>query len=524
MSRGESGAGATRAIVEGQVERARRTGQTHWLARVLACVPSDPLVELEAATGPGAAGRADRFYWEDRDRGHALVAHGVVDEVESAGASRFDDVRAWARTTADRIAWLGEPRDPRAPIFLGGFAFEPEGSAAEAWKSFPAARFVLPEAIYEADVDGARRVVLARVEPGAQADAVEAALASRTAAAMEADAGAGDPALRATVRGPEPLDPDFAPAEEGRPWPAGPEYRVRADRRHAVFEAQVERALEAFEQGELEKVVLARSLAVDHDGELDVIAFLGRLRDLYPTCTLVAMGRGADTFLAATPETLVRVRGERVETAALAGSAPRGRDPQEDRRLGEGLLASRKERAEHAHVVEALRGALAPRCAELEVPPEPTLRRLFGIQHLETSIVGRLSRTGGPEASRSESAAGPGAPRDDVLGLVAALHPTPAVGGVPSAAAGEWLRRHEGLDRGWYAAPIGWLDVEGGGDFRVALRSGLIRNGLSAADGTPASRALLYAGAGLVPGSCPRQELAETRIKLRALLAPLTEI
>ncbi len=299
-------------------------------------------------------------------------------------------------------------------------------------------------------------------------------------------------------------------------WESGPEYRVRSDRSHAVFRAQVEDALAAFARGSLSKVVLARSLSVDHDGEVDLIAFLARLRALYPTCTLVAMGRGADTFLAATPETLVRVREGRVETAALAGSAPRGRTPAEDEVLARGLLENPKERAEHAHVVEAIRAVLEGSCEAVEIPEAPVLRQLFGIQHLETPIRARLpaARTKGDARS----------PSVDALGLVDALHPTPAVCGVPRPAAQAWLARSEGLDRGWYAAPIGWLDTQGGGDFRVALRSALIRNGLAEDGRFGSSRALLFAGAGLVEGSDPERELVETRIKLRALLAPLTEI
>ena len=157
----------------------------------------------------------------------------------------------------------------------------------------------------------------------------------------------------------------------------------------------------------------------------------------------------------------MRVRGRSVETAALAGSAPRGRHPEEDERFGEALLASEKERAEHTHVVAALESALEGRCESIQIAPEPRLRRLFGIQHLETSIRGRLLGD-------------PGGAGIGVLELVEELHPTPAVGGVPRAAALAWQRRCEGLDRGWYAAPIGWLDLAGGGDFSVALRSALI--------------------------------------------------
>jgi isochorismate synthase len=299
-------------------------------------------------------------------------------------------------------------------------------------------------------------------------------------------------------------------------WPPGPEYRVRSDRAHSVFADQIDLALEAIDAGRLDKAVLARSLRVDHDGRLDIPGFLDRLSTLYPSCTLLAMGRGNDTFLAATPETLIRVQHDRIETAALAGSAPRGRTPEEDADLARSLETSAKERAEHAHVVDALRDVLGPLCFELEVSEQPRLRQLFGIQHLETPISGRL---------RSMKGEGQGhVARNPLLRLVAALHPTPAVGGVPRDLARDWLRRYEGLDRGWYASPVGWLDASGGGDFCVALRSALIRDGEVNSTNDSGSRAWLFAGAGIVAGSRPEQEIAETRVKLRALLAPLTEI
>ena len=163
-------------------------------------------------------------------------------------------------------------------------------------------------------------------------------------------------------------------------------------------------------------------------------------------------------------------------------------------------------------MVEAIRAGLSPFCDELEIPDRPELRALFGIQHLESPIHGRLV-----EASGSR-----GCP--DILEIVEALHPTPAVCGVPAAAARDWLRNFEGLSRGWYAAPVGWLDLEGGGEFCVALRSALIRNRAATRRTPPGGRAILFAGAGIVSGSQPEAELAETRIKLRALLAPLTEI
>lgn len=487
---------------------ARRTGQTRWVAHVV------PMPSVDVLAAYALAGTQDRFFWERVETGDAFCALGTVDEIESAGGRRFADVREWCEKVRSRIHWLGEPRAATAPLFVGGFGFEEDPPACEDWKAFPAARFVLPAILAERRREGTGWVVLARVEPGVSATVVERALQARlreAASTQPAQPGSTDAS---------PRDKRSAVHADTTSWTTGPEYRVRSDRPHAVYMDQVARALDEIASGRLQKVVLARSLRVDHDGRLDVPAFLGRLRTIYGSCALIAMGRGDDTFLAATPETLVRLEGRRVGTAALAGSAPRGRTPDEDRAFGEALRASEKDGAEHAHVVQAIRTALAPFCDPLAIPATPRLRTLFGIQHLETTVEGQLRERAG-----------------EILDLVAALHPTPAVGGVPGPAARDWLRRFEGLERGWYAAPIGWLDGEGGGDFRVALRSALIRNfthrerDLERADEDPdvsaeegRSRAWLFAGAGIVAGSRPDQELAETRIKLRALLAPLTEI
>ena len=485
-----------RAGIRRATQAARSSGQTQWVARV-SLARSIDILRCYARCGD-----RDRFFWERADSGERFVAWGRVDETESAGSERFRDVEVWAARIRSRLHWVGAARCDAAPVFFGGFGFDDDVTPASEWKNFPAARFVLPAAIGEFRDGRARWITLARVEPGVDADSVETELAGRLAQACAFSATQSD----AQPGSDSPAIDVLAVAD----WPSGPEYRVRSDRAHAVFLAQVDRALEDIAAGGLEKVVLARSLQVDHDGEVDIPGLLGRLRELYPSCTLIAMGRGEDTFLAATPETLVRVAGDRVETAALAGSAPRGRTPEEDAALASALQSSAKEQVEHAHVVEALARVLAARCAELEMDDTPGLRRLFGIQHLETAVSGRLL----------EGEAG----RDVVLELVAALHPTPAVGGVPHAHARDWLRRFEGLDRGWYASPIGWLDAAGGGDFCVALRSALIRSGSSESGRAATGRAWLFAGAGIVEGSVPAQELTETRIKLRALLAPLTEI
>ena len=488
-----------RAGLERAVRMSREEARTRWVARVVS-TPIPDVVECYARTKS-----RDRFLWHCGAVDSQALAFGIADETESAGPGRFEDIRGWATSVRERIDWIGQSRPNDAPTFFGGFGFEEESRGAEDWKAFPAARFVLPNMVLEDRADGSGFVSFTRIEPGATADSVEAELVSRS---LEFEALCED----------APEEPvEIASSDElAGLWGDGPEFRVKADRPHAIFRAQVEAALEAIGSQQLTKVVLARALSVDHDGDFDVPEFLARLRLLYPTCTLIAVGRGDDTFLAATPETLVRKRGRAVQTAALAGSAPRGRNPEEDREFGRALLSSKKERNEHALVVDAIRDVLAARCETLTVPVSPSLRALFGIQHLETPISGELRAMSASDGDSDGTV--------DVLQLISDLHPTPAVGGVPRREAGAWLRQHEGLDRGWYAAPVGWLDIEGGGDFRVALRSGLIRNRLDGQNRAGASRGLLFAGAGLVEGSVADEELRETRIKLRALLAPLTEI
>jgi isochorismate synthase len=240
----------------------------------------------------------------------------------------------------------------------------------------------------------------------------------------------------------------------------------------------------------VEKVVLARQVTARAERSIDAAAVLRRLREGYPQCTVFAFARGDACFLGATPERLVRLEGRAVRADPLAGSAARGATEDEDRRLGDALLADEKERREHGLVVGAVRDALEPVCSHLDVPETPELLRMPNVQHLHTPIRGVLAG----EAS--------------ILELVERLHPTPAAGGLPRDAALSLIRRYEPFDRGWYAGPVGWVDGGGNGEFAVAIRSALLRG----------HEALLYAGCGIVAGSDPEREYAESCLKLRPML------
>ena len=239
-----------------------------------------------------------------------------------------------------------------------------------------------------------------------------------------------------------------------------------------------------------DKVVLARRVGVEAQEAFDTRAVLSRLRERFQECTIFAMRAGEACFLGATPETLVSLHGDRVRTDCLAGSARRGQTDDEDARIGAELLADEKERREHAFVARGITEALSGVASEVRASGTPTLRRMANVQHLHTPIEARTEE------------------QRHVLELVERLHPTAATAGLPKDAALCLIREQEPFSRGWYAGPIGWIDAEGGGEFAVALRSGLLREDV----------ATLYAGCGIVQGSQPEREWAESEIKLEAML------
>ena len=245
-------------------------------------------------------------------------------------------------------------------------------------------------------------------------------------------------------------------------------------------------------RGRIDKVVLARRVDVRSARRTSTSSPpSGTSRRPRPRARPSPSPAAATTFLGATPERLARTVGRSFETVAIAGSAPRGADPDEDARFAAALLASEKDREEHAVVVDTLRAGLAPIVETLTVADTPGILPLRHVQHLVTPMTGTL--------------------RDDagLLALAALLHPTPAVGGEPRDVALDLIAEHEGFDRGWYAGPIGWLGADGDGELMVALRCGLVRG----------RDAVLFAGCGIVADSDPAREWEESRLKLRTMIA-----
>jgi menaquinone-specific isochorismate synthase len=247
----------------------------------------------------------------------------------------------------------------------------------------------------------------------------------------------------------------------------------------------VARAVSEIRSGRLEKVMLARDLVATAERDIDVRILLERLARAYPDCyTFSCAG-----LVGATPELLVRHTGRAIESLVLAGTTYRGGTPAADEAQAAALFASAKNRYEHACAVDSVRETLTPLCASLSVPEEPELLVLPNVQHLASRVHGRLAN---------------GA---SVLDVVAAMHPTAAVGGTPTPVALEVIRELEGMDRGGYAGPVGWIDSRGDGEWGIALRSAYVEG----------RRARLFAGCGIMGGSDPAAELAEAQAKFRVM-------
>jgi isochorismate synthase len=443
-----------------------------------------PAQEVDAISLFAAAREQDleAALWLQPSAGFALVGIGRAWSVQASGAERFQRAAAaWQDLHAEAVIDV-PPGSLRGvgPVLLGGLGFTGELPADDdPWSPFGAASLVLPELTY-ARAHGTSFVTVAEATSPAGKTGRDEDQVGRAAPSWDtlvARAAALSPARGAVVA--RPADVPLAVVGE------------RPD--HAAWDRLVGLFAGAVGRGRLDKVVLARRVHLRSPIEIDVENALRRLAAGAPEGTIYAFVRGGETFLGATPERLVRTVGRDFETVAIAGSAPRGATAAEDAALAAALQASGKEREEHAVVVEMLRASLVPLAETLEIGAAPGILPLRDVQHLVTPVRGRLRDQAG------------------LLALAERLHPTPAVGGEPRGLALEMIAEHEGIERGWYASPIGWLGIDGDGELMVALRCGLVAG----------RDARLYAGCGIVADSDPAREWEESRMKLRPVASAL---
>lgn len=369
------------------------------------------------------------------------------------GVDRFSSL-------ADSVAWL-EEFDPELRALIG-FSFDPDGPYRPEWDGFTSTAAIVPIASIVSE--GEKRRLVVALPPGRNRENVLDVLAGLREQPAPTSIRAADHSI------------------ESRPAPA-------------EWIESVQESIDAIQHGAMSKVVLSRSVIVRADVPAAPFDLTARLRSAYPGCFTFGWQEADATFVGATPELLVERRGRTVRSQPLAGSAPRGEGEDEDRAIGEALMASAKDRFEHEVVVDDIVDRLQSITGRVVAPATPTLLKMANVQHLATEVRGELA------AHRS------------VIEVAGALHPTPAVAGLPLTEALAVIKKAERIDRGWYSGGIGWTDGRGDGQIAVALRCALIRHDTSH----------LFAGAGIVAGSQPVREIEETRLKFRPLLNLLTE-
>ncbi len=482
----------------------------------------DPLVVLaETLNGihpNDQAGPEDLSYCylshKTRSEAVRVLGLGSLRRVYLLGEERFQSARAFLQELqphlhAEEVSWGSLPRSRQErPLFFSRFSFSPKHTCGPAamlvlpqWQLLQAQENELDPRLYRSGRQGSPTVARLNLEVCSESDL--ASLAGQIEdffAQMERLSQVTLPLWELQT----PLQVDV----EGQ-----------------VLLARIQKALQAIRAGSLEKVVLAEAVDLPLPSPPPIPPLLAYLEKHYPDCSVFAFAEGVGNrgsssssssdgqdgpilapapresisygsqrvFLGASPERLLSVWQGQVQIDALAGSAARGKTSRQDQALAERLLQSGKDRREHQLVVRSVREALQQVGLDPLIPPQPRLLRLANIQHLQTLIQAEMP------------------PDVHLFDLLAQLHPTAAVGGYPKQAAVHWLETAEPFDRSSYAAPLGWVDLQGNGEFVVAIRSALIRG----------DRARLYAGAGIVADSDPEQELAEIRLKLQSLAQAL---
>ncbi len=431
---------------------------------------------LELPLGPALPPDLDcpRFGFVYGTRGELRAGYGVAAEWTAGGPARLECLGAMARELAEQWRQIDPDETGFAGFALLGFAAHPDsppaGSAAglDGAGDLPNALLWVPE-LALATRRGQAALILTTRLPVLRVD-----LLARWQGWLKRLV----PALAAPL--PEPLTPS-------RLTPLGSLPDL------ADWRALVESALAEIRRGPLDKVVLCRQVGLQGRRPFDLRRLLAALTYLFPSCQVLSIQRGATSFVAATPECLLRVHGRQVEVDAIAGTAARSASTAQDAALTAALRASDKDRREHALVVEAVRGVLEACCTGVQVPDAPAVMQLHNAQHLWSPVTAQL---------RGDT---------DLFCLAERLHPTPATNGQPRQQAREWLTRSEPIERGWYTGAAGILEPDLSGELWVLLRCAEVSG----------DSARLFAGAGIVAGSDPLAEWRETGHKLAAIATAL---
>lgn len=420
-----------------------------------------------------AAGKSrffgERFFWKDPSSEAYIIGLGICRQIQSdESTDRFNRVeKEWKRFINNSIIFNPYNENATGPVMFGGFSFDPLKQKTKLWSKYSNSLFHVPAYMYS-EISGQAFLTTNVVCTQHDSESLFEKIAAERSM------------LIGSIN-------DYHPESANT-------LQEEADINPEKWMETVDEIVDELKTGSLlKKVVLARESRLIYEKPIEIERVLQNLMKMQSESFIFAFESNGDCFIGASPERLIKKYGENVFTTCLAGSIPRGKTEEDDHILGETLLHDQKNLTEHQYVVDMIKEAMEESCTEVELPNEPQLMKMRDIQHLYTPVIGK---------TREDAS---------LLALVDRLHPTPALGGLPKREAVEKIREAEELDRGFYAAPLGWMDFRGNGEYAVAIRSGLIQG----------NEASLFAGCGVVQDSNAESEYQETKIKFRPMLTAL---
>lgn len=410
----------------------------------------------------------ERFSWKDPSDGTILIGLGICQHIQTDQATdRFFHVEEeWKRFIDESFIYNPFSNTGAGPVIFGGFSFDPMKPKTSLWSKFADSLFHIPKYMLS-KIDGQAFLTTNVFCTHHDEESLFAKVVEERKLLLR-NVSSNNLYSIPTINNTEEINP-------------------------SGWKSTVSKVVEDLRSGSLKKVVLARELRLHFQDQIEVESVLSHLKKEQRESFIFAFESSGDCFIGASPERLIKKQGENLFTTCLAGSIARGKSEEEDTTLGNLLLKDQKNLVEHQFVVDMIKEAMEDACDEVVLPEKPQLMKMRDIQHLYTPVIGK---------SKQDTS---------LLVMVERLHPTPALGGLPKKEAVEKIREVEELDRGYYAAPIGWMDYRGNGEFAVAIRSGLIQG----------NEASLFAGCGVVANSDPESEYLETSIKFRPMLTAL---
>jgi len=411
----------------------------------------------------------NRLFWTNSKQDFILFGLGTATEVVAL-ENRFEQIEEkWNELIESALIYNPYKKQGTGLTAIGGMSFDPLEAQGELWANFPLSKLTVPKYLIMNEADEYYATFNRYVQAE---DDVETVLAqiNEVVNLLSTD-----------------LDKSTLPKQE---------IEKQNEKDPEAWKESVQKAVDTIKAKKAQKIVLARELRLKLSDRVQVSSLVEKLLITQPQSYIFAYEQGDDCFVGASPERLVQVQGDELLSTCLAGTAARGKDEKEDKQIADAeLVHNAKNREEHDHVVQMIKSSISPFCHDIKIPNQPTVLTLRNLQHLYTPVRARLNNG------------------VSVFNLIEVLHPTPALGGVPTETALQFIREEEKFTRGWYGAPIGWLDYNGNSEFAVAIRSGLVQK----------DEMSLFAGCGVMADSDPDKEYEETAVKFLPMLKILED-